>query len=602
MAFLLVICSWQARAYRLVPDTLDLEKRANLAFNALVGTTDERGEFMFRCGIVPPFLKHDAYSFAACGPKYMESLAMMSAMTGIDLKKSAAKKPTDYLLSCLGSDGLFYCKIGPDRPWDKTSPEDWANMYGQGRMIRAMLAMYQMDKDPVWIKRMKKLVHTLEKIAIRKTDAQTGETYAYYPTTPGYGDIFSYPKSGWKTTELLTSAQESMADLPDHSFGIPLYIGGMIEPLTRYAKTFNDKDALELAGQLVRFVMKKESAWMPDGHPQGIIPEQNGQFYGHFHAHTLCLRGILEYGIATNDTRLKNFARAGYEYARTFGITRIGWFEEYTGKFSHETCGLANMTALAIKLSLSGVGDYWDDVDCYVRNQLTQAQFTDMKAFMVANKSALSKEQIDVLKRLVGTFAGWGTPNHLDDTAIMNCCTANGSQALYYVWDSIVREQNGAVSINLLLNRKSPWLDVESFLPYRGEVDINIKKSQRISVRIPNWVDKSAIKISINGKTTEPVWIGNYLCIGSMPSGVKIKVCFPMSETVERYAVDSYEFRGTKYLGRYTYTISFRGNTAIGIEPKASDGYPIYTGTYSFNHDAPRTSVSDYVGIKRIAW
>ncbi|MBI2841770.1 MAG: hypothetical protein HYX78_00050 [Armatimonadetes bacterium] len=422
-----MICS-QAGAERQVPDTLDIERNARLAFNGLTGTIDERGEFIFGCSVVPPSVIRDKFSFASSGPKYMESVAMTSLMTGIDLKKSPGRKVVDYLVSCLGEDGLVYSKIGPDRPWDTSSPEDWANLYGQGRMLRSMLAMYQLDGDPAWVERMKKLVGTLKKIAIRKTDAETGQVYAYYPTTPGYGDIFSYPKSGWKTTELLTGAQETMADLPDHSFGIPLYLGGMVEPLTRYARTFKDKEALELAGQLVRLVMKKESSWIPDGHALGVIPEQNGQFYGHFHGHTLCLRGILEYGMATNDARLKNFARAGYEYARTFGIPRIGWFQEYTGKFSHETCGLANMTALAIKLSEAGVGDYWEDVDCFVRNHLTQAQLVDTEAFKAANKNALTDEQMNLLKRLVGTFAGWGPPNSLVIDRIMNCCTANGQE------------------------------------------------------------------------------------------------------------------------------------------------------------------------------
>ena len=43
-----------------LPDTLDLARHADLALN---GTTDQRGEFMFRCSISPPTLAHDAYSF-----------------------------------------------------------------------------------------------------------------------------------------------------------------------------------------------------------------------------------------------------------------------------------------------------------------------------------------------------------------------------------------------------------------------------------------------------------------------------------------------------------------------------------------------------------
>ena len=591
-----------------VPETLDLVRSAGHAINALTGTIDQRGEFMFRCSIAPPSLAHDAYSFSACGPKYIESMAMTSLMTGKTLDESEARVAVNYLVSCLGEDGLFYCKIGPERPWDTSSPEDWANMYGQGRMLRAMLAMEQLEGRPEWRERMRQLVHTLKRIVICKTDSSTGETYAYYPTTPGYGDIFSYPKSGWKTTELLTAADadeigKSIADMPDHSFGIPLYLGGMVEPLTRYAVTHNDPETLELAGQLVRFVMKKESSWMPDGHAQGVIPEQNGQFYGHFHGHTLALRGILEYGVATNNQQLKNFARAGYEYARTLGISRLGWFQEYTGKHSHETCGLVNMTALAIKLSRAGVGDYWDDVDGYVRNHLTESQFVDVDSFYRANQNQkLNDEQKAILGRLVGTFAGWGSPESLEDARIMNCCTANGSQGLYYAWDGILEHRNGTVTVNLLLNRRSPWVNVASSLPYRGEVRLQNKSAGRIMARIPGWVDKGEVKVLVAGQDSTPAWLQNYLLIDDLKPEEEIVIRFPMEESVERYALDSYEFRGTKYLGRHHYTITFRGNTAIGITPTADGGYATYNRGYFKNRTVPETEAADYTATKRIAW
>ena len=204
---------------------------------------------------------------------------------------------------------------------------------------------------------------------------------------------------------------------------------------------------------------------------------------------------------------------------------------------------------VAVKLSTSGVGDYWDDVDCYARNQLTGAQFTSLERLREANKGKdLTPEQDDKLKRLVGTFGGWGWPNSVDDTRIMNCCTANGSEALYYVWDSIVRTQGDTTCVNLLMNRRSQEVDVASWLPYRGEVDLSIKKAERLAVRVPGWVNKSAVKLILNGKSIEPVFIGNYALFDTVSPGDAIKLTFPMTNSVASYAVDSYEFRGTKFL------------------------------------------------------
>ena len=42
-----------------------------------------------------------------------------------------------------------------------------------------------------------------------------------------------------------------------------------------------------------------------------------------------------------------------------------------------EMCTVGDMNYLAVKLSQLGVGDYWEDVDRYTRNQLVEGQVTD---------------------------------------------------------------------------------------------------------------------------------------------------------------------------------------------------------------------------------
>ena len=333
-----------------------------------------------------------------------------------------------------------------------------------------------------------------------------------------------------------------------------------------------------------------------------MVPQEHGWFYGHFHGHTLCLRGLLEYAIVTNNAKLKNLVRDGYQYARTFGIARLGWFQEYTGKASHETCGLANMTALAVKLSTSGVGDYWEDVDCYVRNHLSEAQYLDMASAHKANRN-LTSEQSEIIDRLQGAFSGWGAPNHLA-TIIMNCCMANGSQALYYAWDNIVQwDGKDSATIHLLLNRVSPVLTVDSYLPYKGKVTIINKKAKYISVRIPNWVDKSMVKANINGKKADFNWVGNYISIDSIKPKQRIEIEFPMVICTENHLVRSYEPRGTKLLDETQYTIRFKGNTAIDIAPKAQNAmYPTYQREYYLKEEPPMKEPSTYVPAKTIKW
>jgi hypothetical protein len=68
--------------------------------------------------------------------------------------------------------------------------------------------------------------------------------------------------------------------------------------------------------------------------------------------------------------------RKGYEYGKTMGSPLVGFFPEAVDRSypTAETCEIANMIALAIKLSKAGVFDYWDDVEHYVRNQFAENQ------------------------------------------------------------------------------------------------------------------------------------------------------------------------------------------------------------------------------------
>ena len=53
---------------------------------------------------------------------------MLRAMTGSERFADIQERYRQYLLSRIEEDGLFYCKIGPQRPWDNSSPEDTANI------------------------------------------------------------------------------------------------------------------------------------------------------------------------------------------------------------------------------------------------------------------------------------------------------------------------------------------------------------------------------------------------------------------------------------------------------------------------------------------
>ena len=93
-------------------------------------------------------------------------------------------------------------------------------------------------------------------------------------------------------------------------------------------------------------------------------------FQGHLAGLTYALTGLIDYAPVANDAYVKEWVRQGYEFFRNMGLARIGlWGENITNNLP---------TEVAIKLSDAGVGDYWDDVDEYVRNTLVEDQIVDL--------------------------------------------------------------------------------------------------------------------------------------------------------------------------------------------------------------------------------
>ena len=592
-----------------VPDTLDLVKNGHDALNGLAGTLDwgRVPEFYFRVELRPPKFIHDKISFAACGPKYWEAMVMMRAMTGSDRFRDIQERYRQYLLSCIEEDGLFYCKIGPKRPWDTSSPEDYANIYGNGRMIRALVAQYDFDGDRECLERARQIARKLGEIGIYKDDC------LYFPTNAGYGDMFSYPKSGWKST---ASPEVASPDSTGATFGIPMYLGGTILPLVRLAERTQDEKTLELAMKLARFVMRPESAWVPATSSRGVNPGEHAEYEGHTHGHIMALRGILACGVATNNTTMKNFARDGYEFSRNLGIPRLGWFQEFVGKHSHETCTLADMISLALQLSEAGVGDYWDDVDGYARNHLTEGRYTDLAKLKALNPG-LSAEDERWLERALGTYTGWGTPVAFS-TALQNCCMANGTQGLYSIWAKMLTydPQQATAQVNLLMNRTSSCLDVESYVPYEGKVVLRNKSARRVSVRIPVWVDRQKLACRVNGEAREAHYLENYLLLDALAPGSLVTLTFPLREEVETYACDDYGDLGSapRSLATYRYRATYRGNTAIALESLqgnqtvtydggAMSSSPVYTAyddrRFLANDTAPLKSRAEQAGSSK---
>lgn len=565
-----------------VPDTLDLAERARLGLNYFteIIQEDRNYEMCLSADLDksrPPYLRCFMSDIGACQAKAMEAMVYLRLMSGSTQNLEREAKMVSMMVSLLGEDGLHWVPGSEDKPW-LGIPEPFVMVHGQGRMLRAMIAWHQYTADPGWRTLISRMVDGLDrKLVVRK------ENYAYFPVHGFYEQEYlrsGYTRRGWKdTAEPLNEKFGEEGSLFNHQGHIPGALANC------YVMTGNEQ-ALRLSGELVRFYTKPKF-WADFGREDPkVIGAEHAHWQGHFHGYINTLRAILEYAIATNDAKLKGFVRDGYEWARQAGFTRIGYVGDGQG------CGCGRLIGLAVKLTDAGTGDYWEDVDQYIRNQGVEMQITPedkeylwslsegkpappVKARVTGDIASTDR----VIDRIVGGFAG-----RIAKDVVWLCCSPHGSMGLFYAWDGALRYADGVARVNLLLNRASPWMDIHSYLPHEGKVVLKNKTAREAFVRIPAWVNKKSTRTALSGKALSNVWFGNYLRFEGLRPNDTITLQFPIVETTEQWTIPKLSDR----LGgpdKQEHICRFRANTLVEISPPLAPGCPLYSRRAHFLKD-----------------
>lgn len=607
----------------MVPDTLDLADRAELALHGICRCIDPNVNYHMFFHVFynfkTPYMSHHTAD-NTCDPKFAEVIPFLRIMCGSDRYTDIETGQRAELISRV-KDGLYWRYYNPEQPWsnsynpafDKPIKEDSASPGTTGLMLRALLRWHEFTGGQGWGELIHELVGGLNRIAIHRLD------YSYYPNA-GVCEPFCYPRSGWPNTN------EPKSETEGGEGAVTAFQSLQIYALMQWYAVSGDSKALELATRLTRFCMLPKfwgglpdpegntnglasqiAAGLPD--PACIAGHEQGHWYTHFHARAITLRGMLEYGMTAGDERVLEFVRRAYEYTWTFAIPRIGWINCFPANSNMcEGCALGDIVALGIRLTDAGLGDYWDDVDAVVRNHLVEDQLlrADLLEGVAEASPVRGPEQFspdskremreNVIARSVGTFAGLSNPTSIPKPWVMQCCTANASRGLYYAWEAIVRRDGDSAQVNLLLNRASQCLDVDSCLPYEGKVTIYNKSVRKVSVRIPSWVMRKEIRCDVSGKLHPCEWVGNYLIFDALRPGDKIDIEFPIKETTASYTVCS------KTNMEQAYTCAFRGSTLVDISPRddSPTSYPLYLREHMRKDKSPMKEKIRFVSEKAI--
>ena len=604
-----------------VPDTLDLAWRGELALNAVTGTVSPNLDFESHWiqTYIPPGVVNHSHQWFDGNPRGLEIMTTHRLMNGSGSNLSIEEGMLNSMLSRIGDDGLYYNApsredaswraggFGGRKVWG--TDEEISGIWGNAQFLVALIYRYQITKDPVYYKAAEGLANGLMRIVIRKDD------YAYYPATPQLGFDHGYLKnSGWPETEEATNELDS----PEGTVGC--YITVVARSLTLWSQLSDDEEALETARLLVNYVMLPqfwlgdienwgEEIWRVWRSHGGLQRKPAALFKGHIAGIAYTLQGLIEYAIAANDAYIKEFVRQAYEYIRNFGLIRIGMLGE----------NIANsiLASVAIRMSDAGIGDYYEDVDQYIRNQMVEDQFCDAEILNRLNREEGNDTEGNewTVERLLGSLnhCGGSGPNWFLDPTGIGTYASPYLEPYYYVWESIIRHQpNETVHVNLLLNRASKWLDVNSHLPYEGKIDITNKTARNLFIRIPRWVNKEKVACLVDMQDREYFWSGNYLGLVGLKGNESITVRFQMVEKTETYYLLPYEAKPKWYVRKDElpkYILHMKGNTCVKVEfpnrdrfGEESFRYPIYQRDHYLQDTARTKEVTRFVADRLVKW
>jgi hypothetical protein len=605
-----------------VPDTLDIAHRCELAINALTGITDPNADdevyweaLFFRN---PAIMMHDHNDWVESNEGLMEALPLLRDATGSTLNRHVDLVWEQVNLKSIGPDGLTYA-ILKGIPWSRLNPwnfhfiwtpegtrTDPSNLAVNlattpakcGRILGTMAVYYLHDRNPVWTKTCERMIGRLQELAVDKGD------YAYVPA----GAYEPYGKCGSETFRLTGKDAVNYGTLR------------MIQGLTQYHKVTGYEPAIKLAAKITAFGMGPAGYYdaegrflMTPGDRHALLTSKrmkrnypqakNAKYGGHFHGHTIGLISMLEYAAALRDRAALEFVDSGFRWAKDQGSSLVGFFPELAIDrlyLTCESCEVADMIGIAVKLTEAGVGDYWDDVDRWVRNQFAEQQMQDGAWIYQLEKTQEKKpvaynETADRLaERCRGSFAGWASANEWATLlGIQQCCLGNSSRALYYVWERMLERKGEDLQANLLLNRASAWADVYSHIPYEGRVDFKIKQPCRqLRVRAPEWIKGGSREIvcKVNGTSRTLHWEGRYVEAGHAAPGDKVVITFPIAERTVKETI-----------GDVPYTLTIKGNTVTTIDPPGRIG-PMYNRAYYRKDRAPMQKVRRFVPDSPIYW
>ena len=324
----------------------DLEERARLAIDCLTRMVDPKRDyepyFYVNYDQDPAIAYHHLWDYGDASGRMLDALTKARLMSGSDKNREIDERLKAFMVSLIQEDGLTWI---PDAPWVSKR----AGMFSQRSTMLGLLGLYRTEANDVYLSYVKRIIHRIWDIAIKK------DNYAYYPS------LFYYP-SGWKIT-----------DEPLESGVAGWSVGTQQLPVLEYYEITRDKVALNLARNMINFLLTRAHDFNEDGSfdaismPALAMPAETeiGAWSprNHFHTRSGAILSVLKYGLIAGESRYVEWAKNAYEQAKKWGSS-FGWFPEALDNTERcETCCIDDMLEIATTLARNGYSQYWNDVE-----------------------------------------------------------------------------------------------------------------------------------------------------------------------------------------------------------------------------------------------
>jgi hypothetical protein len=508
----------------------------------------------------PAWAKHckvdDAELVASWYEALVCSMEMLGTAEGAEVREGFKR----HLMCSWGERGLRYSH---PYPWTHTIHSSFHEM---GYVLPALIRWR--EREPAnarVVERMTGLIRGMRGLVYERRTRSfwSGDFPFDMPLYEFPNDL--YTPGGWDFTCVTGRGEEAIRN------------GIILHSLARAYQLFGDETALDLARGIANHLI-------------GISRYFNwkGEFFGHVHSAVWVAAGLVLLGRLTGEAPYVEKGRQVFQYVLGMSSS-FGWVPEYTqwhpmSEEHCETCCIRDMILCGFELIDAGYDEYWDMINRFTRNQLTEQQIKTGSFVGVDNSLADTADTTyrDMDMRIVGGYSGGAEPNSISLTrfrSVAGCCVGTAPQALHQVYNAIVTEKSGCTFVNLPLDHAGGRADVTTGYPNEGWMKVVVGSPGGFAVRVHPFMKNP--RLAVNGADRPLCMRDSCALVTGAARGTEILLTHDM-ETVSRKEV----VRGTEY------EVFWRGSDVVKMLPEGEDVrlYQREAGTQRYPAPPARTA------------